>query len=272
MIKKIILLLWVAIVLLSVTAFAAHDNVAGYDIPIDIKINGVQLKTPVNSFLENGTVYVPVRALCESLGATVAWEEATETATVTKDGVTLNFSEINPSMHKAIMYKDSFFTPVRVIAEAFGFKVDWDNKLYNVHITMEGYTIPDAYVDYNSFSDEDVILLAKLIYAEAGACTFQEQLGIGGVIINRLVSPSYPNTISGVIYDTKWSVQFPPAFDGSLDRDPSGVAIIAAKCVMHGTNVVGGSIGFTYTGDTTSWITQNMTLVVAFDSISFYGA
>ncbi len=270
MFKKIILLMALLLLLLTATAFAAHDNVAGYDIPIDIKINGVQLKTPVNSFLENGTVYVPVRALCESLGATVEWEEATETATVTKDGVALNFSETNPSMYKAIMYKDSFFTPVRIIAESFGFNVDWDNKLYSVHITMDGYTIPQAYVDAAAFSDDDVILLAKLIYAESGYCTFAEQLGIGGVIMNRIKSSSYPNTISGVIYDTKWSVQFPPAFDGSLDRDPSGMSIIAAKCVMHGTNVVGGSIGFTYTGDTESWITQNMTLVVAFDSISFY--
>lgn len=270
MVKKIMIISCLVLIMLSISAYAAHDNVDGFDIPVDIKINGVNLKTPVNSFLENGTVYVPVRALCESLGATVTWDNATRSATVTKGDVVLKFSETDPSMHKAQLYQDRFCTPVRVIAEAFGFTVDWDNKYYNVLVTMDGYTIPDAYIDHSAYSDEDILLLAKLIYAESGACTFKEQLGIGGVIMNRIKSPSYPGTVSGVIYDTKWSVQFPPAFDGSLDRDPSGVAIIAAKCVMHGTNVVGGSIGFTYTGDTTSWITQNMTLCVAFDSISFY--
>jgi len=270
MLKKITIITCLVVFVLSVSAFASHDNVAGFDIPVDIKINGVNLKTPVNSFLENGTVYVPVRALCEALGATVDWNEATEAAMVTKGDVVLNFSETDPSMHKAQLYHDSFCTPVRIIAEAFGFKVDWDNRYYNVLITADGYTVPEAFINHSAYSDEDILLLAKLIYAEAGACTFNEQLGIGGVVMNRIKSPSYPNTISGVIYDTKWSVQFPPAFDGSLDRDPSGVAIIAAKCVMHGTNVVGGSIGFTYTGDTTSWITQNMTPYVAFDSITFY--
>lgn len=267
--KKIILMALLVLMITSLPAYA-RDNIDGFDIPVDIKINGINLKTPVNSFLEDGTVYVPVRALCEALGATVAWDEMAQSATVTKGDVALRFSETDPSMHKAQLYHDSFCTPVRIIAESFGFKVDWDNKYYNVLITMDGYEVPAAYINHNAYSDEDVLLLAKLIYAEAGACTFNEQLGIGEVVMNRIASPSYPSTVSGVIYDTKWSVQFPPAFDGSLDREPSGIALIAAKCVMHGTNVVGGSIGFTYTGDTTSWITQNLKLCVAFESISFY--
>lgn len=64
-----------------------------------------------------------------------------------------------------------------------------------------------------SFSDEDRYLLANLIYCEAGNQPYEGQVAVGAVVINRVLSSVYPNTVSGVIYQYK---QFAPVLDGHL--------------------------------------------------------
>lgn len=64
-----------------------------------------------------------------------------------------------------------------------------------------------------TFSDEDRYLLANLIYCEAGNQPYEGQVAVGAVVINRVLSSVYPNTVSGVIYQYK---QFAPVLDGHL--------------------------------------------------------
>ena len=62
---------------------------------------------------------------------------------------------------------------------------------------------------------DDTRLLAALIYCEAGSETYNGKLAVGAVVMNRVRSPAYPNTISGVIYA---SGQFTPAINGKVAR------------------------------------------------------
>lgn len=62
---------------------------------------------------------------------------------------------------------------------------------------------------------DDLTLLAAIIYCEAGAEPYETQLAVGAVIMNRLESGSYPNTLYGVIYQKG---QFPPATNGKVAR------------------------------------------------------
>lgn len=64
-----------------------------------------------------------------------------------------------------------------------------------------------------TFSDEDRYLLANLIYCEAGNQPYEGQVAVGAVVINRVLSSVYPNTVSSVIYQYK---QFAPVLDGHL--------------------------------------------------------
>lgn len=64
-----------------------------------------------------------------------------------------------------------------------------------------------------TFSEEDRYLLANLIYCEAGNQPYEGQVAVGAVVINRVLSSVYPNTVSGVIYQYK---QFAPVLDGHL--------------------------------------------------------
>ena len=64
-----------------------------------------------------------------------------------------------------------------------------------------------------STDSADLTLLAALIYCEAGGSTLQDQIAVGCVVMNRVRSSSFPDTVSGVIYQ---SGQFPPATSGRL--------------------------------------------------------
>lgn len=64
-----------------------------------------------------------------------------------------------------------------------------------------------------SFADGDRYLLANLIYCEAGGEPYAGQLAVGAVVINRVLSSVYPDTVTGVIYQKS---QFSPAGSGRL--------------------------------------------------------
>lgn len=64
-----------------------------------------------------------------------------------------------------------------------------------------------------SFDDGDRYLLANLIYCEAGGEPYDGQVAVGAVVINRMLSPYYPATVSGVIYQKS---QFSPVGSGRL--------------------------------------------------------
>ncbi|MCD7708758.1 MAG: cell wall hydrolase [Clostridiales bacterium] len=91
-------------------------------------------------------------------------------------------------------------------------------------------------------STDDETLLAALIQCEAGGESLECMEAVGAVVLNRVRSGSYPNTISGVIYQ---SGQFGPASSGRLaSRIASGVsssARKAAQAALAGTDPTGGA-------------------------------
>ena len=71
-------------------------------------------------------------------------------------------------------------------------------------------TVPDT-----PAATTDLVLFAAILQCEAGGYNYDGILAVATVIMNRMESPAYPNTISGVVYQ---SGQFAPTWDGSLSR------------------------------------------------------
>ena len=96
-----------------------------------------------------------------------------------------------------------------------------------------------------SASVDDETLLAALIYCEAGNQSYQGKLAVGAVVMNRVRSGSYPNSISAVIYQ---GGQFTPAFTGrlatALSRGVSSDCRQAAQEAIAGTDNVSGAMYF----------------------------
>lgn len=97
---------------------------------------------------------------------------------------------------------------------------------------------------------DDTRLLAALIYCEAGIETYNGKLAVGAVVMNRVRSAAYPNTISGVIFA---SGQFTPAMNGKVAKVYSGdipeSCWEAARAAINGETNVGGATHFRRAGN-----------------------
>lgn len=97
-----------------------------------------------------------------------------------------------------------------------------------------------------SFAEGDRYLLANLIYCEAGGESYAGQLAVGAVVINRVLSSVYPDTVVGVIYQ---SGQFSPVASGRLDlalasNKATANCYKAADEAMSGITNVGNCVYF----------------------------
>ena len=117
---------------------------------------------------------------------------------------------------------------------------------------MEG----DSGIDHGmnvDISDEEYTLLAAIIYCEAGGESYEGQLAVGYVIMNRVRSNKFPNSITGVVYQTN---QFSPVGSGRLatilamEADPDVKGKVTDSCrraaaeVLSGSSNVGESLFF----------------------------
>ena len=122
---------------------------------IRVMVDGAYLVTDVDPFIENSRTLVPMRAIFEALDASVAWDEATLTATAVKEGIEIKITRdqtnayINGNVYTLdapAMIKDGrFVVPVRFIAESFGCKVDWIAARKTVVIEGVGIKYPAAH-------------------------------------------------------------------------------------------------------------------------------
>lgn len=83
----------------------------------------------------------------------------------------------------------------------------------------------------SSYSSSDLYLLAKCVHAEARGEPYVGQVAVAAVILNRVKSAEFPNTISGVIYQP-WA--FTAVNDGQINLEPNDSAYSAAKDAMNG--------------------------------------
>ncbi|MCI9255486.1 MAG: cell wall hydrolase [Lachnospiraceae bacterium] len=98
---------------------------------------------------------------------------------------------------------------------------------------------------------DDTKLLAALIQCEAGSETYNGKLAVGAVVMNRVRSAAYPNTVSGVIFA---SGQFTPALNGKVARVYTNGKISdscyeAARAAINGETNVGGATHFRRAGN-----------------------
>ncbi|CDD47974.1 cell wall hydrolase [Firmicutes bacterium CAG:534] len=97
-----------------------------------------------------------------------------------------------------------------------------------------------------TFADGDRYLLANLIYCEAGNQPYEGQVAVGAVVINRVLSSVFPDTVVGVIYQNK---QFSPVASGRLalalaEDHATAACYRAADEAMAGATTVGNCLFF----------------------------
>ncbi len=115
--------------------------------------------------------------------------------------------------------------------------------------TLKALGITQQNNNTGKYSDSEINLLAKIISAESRGEPYSGQVAVGAVILNRVEHPSFPDTLSGVIYQ-------PNAFsclnDGQINAKVEDSCKQAARDAMNGTDPSGGAIYYYNPAKTTN--------------------
>ncbi|WP_242952038.1 MULTISPECIES: spore cortex-lytic enzyme [Carboxydocella] len=87
----------------------------------------------------------------------------------------------------------------------------------------------------------DLTLLARLVQAEAGGEPYEGQVAVAAVVLNRVASPLFPNTIADVIFQP---LAFESVSNGLINRPPSATALQAARDALNGYDPTQGALFF----------------------------
>ena len=113
----------------------------------------------------------------------------------------------------------------------------------------------------SSSNSNDLNLLARLVYGEARGEPYTGQVAVAAVVLNRVKSSSFPNTIAGVIYQNG---AFDVVSDGQINLTPNSTAIKAAQDALNGWDPTYGAIYyFNPSTATNKWIwSRPMTVTI----------
>jgi N-acetylmuramoyl-L-alanine amidase len=217
-----------------------NKNAASYN-SLSLYING--RLASYNGKLIGGEVYLPIIKLAESLtDAKVNYTSSTKTVTVfgsghsisVSDGAYVLYASDRPlfSLTPSVLLSDGImYVPAQSILKALGMSGSYNSTARKV--TLSGTATPLRSAS-KFYREDEVYWLSRIINAESRGESLLGQIAVGGVVLNRVRSPLYPNTIWGVIFDKKYGVQFSPVLDGSIYATPAYTATLAAKICLEG--------------------------------------
>ena len=114
-------------------------------------------------------------------------------------------------------------------------------------------------------SSSDLYLLAKCVYAEARGEPYEGKVAVAAVILNRVKSSEFPNTIAGVIYQP---YAFTAVSDGQINLEPDKSAYNAARDAMNGWDPTYGCLFYYNPAKTTSkWIYSRQVVTTIGDHV-----
>ncbi len=123
-----------------------------------------------------------------------------------------------------------------------------------------GMTLSSSSSTNSGVSDADVNLLARVIYGEARGESYVGKVAVGAVVLNRIKSASFPNTMSGVVYQ---KYAFTAVSDGQINLTPNEECKKAAKDALNGWDPSYGALYYYNPRTaTSSWIFSRQTTVI----------
>ena len=127
--------------------------------------------------------------------------------------------------------------------------------------------------DGSSTCDGDELYwLSRIINAESGTQPMLGKIAVGNVVLNRVRSDDFPDTIYGVIFDRRFGVQFSPTENGTIYNEPSDEAVEAARLCLEGYSLSDEICYFFNPAIAEStWISENRPWIMTVGDHAFYG-
>ena len=296
-IKKriIVMCLALALIVSSMPILAAEATVAqtseetaAADISRAIPSGAYSINLNVNGrsvlrgrvFNLGGITYVPMFAFADWLGKfTYSYNSTTATATVS--GENLEISAHAGDLYiiandryfytgrEVIRYNGEIYVPILPITKALNSRVEWRDSVDGFYVSSGDTRRLKS--GSQVYSDDQVYWLARIISAEAKGEPMQGKIAVGNVILNRVRSSEYPNTIYGVIFDKRYGIQFSPVANGTIYQTPTADSIIAAKICLEGYSLSSEILFFVNPKKApNSWISKTRSHVFTVGNHAFY--
>jgi len=242
---------------------------------VSLRVGGT---TVSGSLLYRGVTYVPLRPAARLLcpGAAVSWSDGQ--AVVKTSALTLTarpgecWIGANGRMlfvrDGVLLRNGTTYVPVRVLAKATGASVRWDSAACAASVSPGSGTITPGSAYYNA---DSLYWLSRIISAESGGEPLFGKIAVGDVILNRVASPDFPDTIYDVIFDKAGGTQFTPVANGTVYNVPNSDSVLAAKLCLDGASVAGASLFFLNPATaSSSWIISSRSYVGTIGNHAFY--
>ncbi|MBR5123979.1 MAG: cell wall hydrolase [Clostridia bacterium] len=229
----------------------------------------------------SGTVYVPVQRFADLFGTfKTVYTEATEQVVITGTNLSITVKVGDPyiTVNERIFYTGKkvislggwIFVPLTSMCKALNATVNIRSGYYDAFITSGDVTKVKWASEY--YNSTDLYWLSRIISAEARGEPFAGQIAVGNVVLNRMRNSQFPNTVKGVIFDTKYGVQFSPVSSGTIYNTPTTSAVMAAKICLEGYSLSTSMIYFYNPAiATSSWIGRTRPYIMTIGNHKFYG-
>ena len=222
-----------------------------------------------------GTAYVSMRTAVGLLApdAVLSWEDGV--AWARGDGLTLSArpGDVWLTVNDRALYipdgvmveNGRVMVPLRVLAEALGGSASWSRE-EGITLTV-GSGLPAA----PAYTEDELYWMSRIISAESRGEPLPGKIAVGTVVLNRVASGEFPDSIHDVIFDSKWGIQFQPVANGTVYDEPTEESVLAAKLVLDGARAAGDSLYFLAPHLTDNhWTMENREFVVTIGCHWFY--
>ena len=271
------LALLLALCLLCPGLAAAADDGGAQSVPV--YIDGL---LSARAYVSGEAVFLPPEAVCAAARLSMSWSEDNGTLTLSVPGAVLTghkddgYFEADGRYIYApdgwLVKGDVLYLPSDAVERLFGVKINVSEKRDRLELSTDKLTVMSGGASYYELNYDAELLywLPQIINAEAKFEPLAGQIGVGNVVMNRLSSPDFPDTIFEVIYDTEHTVQFEPISTGGIFQEPTEQATIAAYLCLEGYSTVGGSLYFVNPEFGSGWFDSSLELVETVGHHNFY--
>ena len=238
-----------------------------------VEVNGVLLSDR-EGWVDNARSYITLQALSREGGYTLIWDG--ELALLVGEELSLSarpgakYVEVNG---RALYVSEGVKVaegrsalPLRVLEQALGAEVSWDGERSVAQLDTR-----EARAEQAGYPEEDLYWLSRIISAESRGESLEGQIAVGNVVLNRVDSRRYPDSIKDVVFDRQYGVQFEPVENGTVYNEPTQTSILAAKMALEGAQIVGESLYFYAPAlSAGTWIVRNCTYYTTIGCHRFY--
>ena len=238
-----------------------------------VSVNGSPLSSQ-QGWVEADRSQITLLSLSQAAGCSLSWDGSA--ATLSGPGFTLTavpgreYIQVNGRclyVPGGVQCRQGHTVlPLTLLSNALGCPLTWEAASGTAALNT-ALAAPKT-ADYDG---EDLYWLSRIISAESRGEPLAGQIAVGNVVLNRVKSSSFPNSVKEVVFDDRYAIKYEPVSNGTVYDQPTDSALLAAKVCLEGASTAGDSLYFFAPAlSAGSWIRSSRTYYTTIGCHRFY--